>query len=70
MNTVKKIADNNCQQHACNYSVLQALEVGYCKNCRVKDCPASKYFNACPTCGRHMEYGVCRWTDCPSNIDR
>ena len=23
--------------------------------------------NLCPHCGREIEYGSCRWTDCPGN---
>lgn len=23
--------------------------------------------NGCPRCGREVEYGSCRWTDCPGN---
>ena len=46
-------------------SGLALLDGGTATRC---DCVAFVRFGSgCPHCGREVEYGSCRWTDCPGN---
>ena len=47
-------------------SGLELLDRGTATRC---DWVAFVQFGSgCPHCGREIEYGSCRWTDCPGNV--